>query len=121
MKLRLLVDENLSQRLKFALQRRYPEIDVLRVGDEGAPAFGTLDPDVLRYLEANQRVLLTDDRESMPNHLAEHAAQGGHHWGIFEVRQATAIGPLVELLFLYWEATEAEEWIDRVEWLVVDQ
>ncbi|MDZ4720031.1 MAG: DUF5615 family PIN-like protein [Roseiflexaceae bacterium] len=92
MKLRYLIDENLSPRLKSAIQRLEPFVDVLRVGDQGAPSFGTLDPDVLVYLTATQRLLVTDNRKSMPKHLADHAVAGFQH-------------------------SEAEEWIDRTEWL----
>ncbi|MDJ0516033.1 MAG: hypothetical protein QNJ74_07115 [Trichodesmium sp. MO_231.B1] len=46
MKIRFLIDENLSPRLKQALLRFNFNIDVLRVGDDGAPEFGTLDPDI---------------------------------------------------------------------------
>jgi hypothetical protein len=118
-KLRFLIDENLSLRLKTTLHRHYPVIDVVRVGDAGAPAIGTLDLDILQYLEAEQRVLITDNRASMPAHLADHAADGRRHWGIFEVRKDAPLGALAELIALYWEASEAEEWIDRVEWLDV--
>jgi Domain of unknown function (DUF5615) len=116
-KLRFLIDENLSPRLTTTLHRHYPMIDAVRVGDGGAPPIGTLDPDVLRYLETEQRALITDNRASMPVHLADHTAGGGRHWGIFEVRKDAPLGALAELIALYWEASEAEEWIDRVEWL----
>lgn len=119
MKLRFLIDENLSPQITVALHRRYPQIDVLRVGDPGAPAFGTLDPAILEYLQRSQRALLTDNRASMPVHLQDHAVAGGQHWGIFVVRKYVPLGLLVDELYLYWEASEAEEWIDRVEWLVV--
>ena len=44
MKVSFLLDENLSPRLKLAVLRLNPEINILRVGDEGTPNFGTLDP-----------------------------------------------------------------------------
>jgi hypothetical protein len=47
MKVKFILDENLSPRLKIAVLRLNPEIDILRVGDENAPKLGTLDPDVL--------------------------------------------------------------------------
>lgn len=55
MSVRFLLDENLSPRLSPALWRYNPTIDVLRVGDPGAPPLGTLDPDLLVYLEQEQR------------------------------------------------------------------
>ena len=36
--------------------RRCPTIDVLRVGDANAPPLGTLDPEVLLYVEKTQRI-----------------------------------------------------------------
>lgn len=116
-KVRFLLDENLSPRLQSALRRSCPGIDVLRVGNSDAPALGTLDPDILRYLEAQQRALVTDNRISMPEHLREHHATGSHHWGIFLTRSSASLGQLLEALTLVWAASEADEWIDRVEWI----
>lgn len=117
MKVRFLVDENLSPRLQLALRRTYAELDVLRVGDSGAPPLGTLDPDLLRYLEMDQRMLITDNRVSMPVHVAVHNAAGGHHWGIMTIRAGASMGQLVSALALVWEASAAEEWIDRMDWI----
>ena len=50
-KVRFLLDENLSPKLKTSVLRLNPAIDILRVGDAEAPPLGTLDPDILRYLE----------------------------------------------------------------------
>ena len=54
-----LLDENLDPRLKAALLRRDPTIDVLRVGEPSTPELGTLDPDILRYLAGAGRALST--------------------------------------------------------------
>ena len=43
MKIRFLLDENLNPRIKLALVHHDPTIDVLRVGELGAPPLGTLD------------------------------------------------------------------------------
>lgn len=51
MKIRFLLDENLPPKLKNAVWKLQPEIDILRVGDAGALAFGTLDPEILIYAE----------------------------------------------------------------------
>lgn len=119
MKLRYLLDENLSPRITLTIRRHYPDLDVLRVGDEGAPALGTLDPAILHWLELNQRTLVTDNRKSLPGHIANHLAAGGHHWGVFQVRKNTPLLPLAEALYIYWSVTEAEEWRDLTEWLPV--
>ena len=117
MNVRLLLDENLSPRLKVALLRYNPAIDVLRVGDEDAPSFGTSDPEILSYLERTQRLLVTDNRNSIPDHAADHLAAGGHHWGIFEIRAEATMGEVLETLYLVFEASEAEEWVDQLRWI----
>jgi predicted nuclease of predicted toxin-antitoxin system len=117
MKVRFLLDENLSPRLQIGLWRRNPAIDVLRVGDLGAPALGTLDPEILLYLASAQRLLVTNNRVSMPDHLQVHHAAGGHHWGITWIRPGAQIGQLVDALELIWTATDAEEWQDSLEWI----
>jgi len=50
-KVRFLLDENLLPRLKVAILRFNAALDVLRVGDPDTLPLGTLDPELLRYLE----------------------------------------------------------------------
>jgi len=117
MKVRFLLDENMPPRLKIALLRLGPTIEVLRVGDSGAPPLGTPDPDILNYLDLAKRILITANRVSMPDHLASHWKGDGHIWGLLWVRPGTPIGLLAQELHLIWEASEAEEWVDRLEWI----
>ncbi len=117
MKVNFLLDENRSPRLKTALLRLNPTIDVLRVGDPGAPPLGTPDPDLLRYLEVTQRVLVTSNRVSLPAHIKAHWAAGGRPWGVFWVRPRTSIRWQAEELYLIWEASEPEEWVDQLRWI----
>jgi len=117
MKIRFLIDENLSPRLKIAVHHLSPSIDIVRVGDPDAPLLGTKDPEILQYLEWSQRVLVTDNRVSMPDHLDAHWRDGGHIWGLFWIRPATSIGRLAQEIHLVWEASAAEEWIAQLAWL----
>lgn len=78
---------------------------------------GTLDPDVLHYLDTSQRLLVTDNRTSMPDHLREHWRKKRQIWGLLWVRPPTPIGELAKELVLIWEATDAEEWIDVIDWI----
>lgn len=112
MSIRFLFDENLDPRLKTALLRRDPAIEILRVGDPGALELGTLDPDILRFLEGAGYALVTNNRKSMPIHIGDHLVAGGHHWGIFLIRRNTPLGRVAEELYLIWFASTAEDWID---------
>lgn len=117
MKIRFLLDENLSPKLKIAVLRLNPTIDILRVGDPDTPPLGTLDPELLNYLELSQRLLVTDNRKSMPGHLEIHWGEGGHIWGLVWLRSSGTIRTWAESLFIMWEASEAEEWIDQIDWI----
>ena len=117
MKPRFLLDENLSPRLKLAILRLSSKIDILRVGDTNAPALGTLDPEILIYLQKSQRILLTDNRKSMPEHLEDHWNNDGFIWGLFWLRPKATIRELAEDIVLIWETTEAEEWKNQLIWI----
>ena len=117
MKVRFLLDENQSPRLKTAIIRLIPSADVLRVGDPTAPALSTPDMDLLRHLELTRRALITADRTTIPTHLEAHRTAGGLHWGIFWVRPRMPIGRLTESLQIIWEASEADDWIDQENWI----
>ncbi len=115
--IRFLLDENLSPRLQAGLQRRYPGIDVLRVGNPNAPMGGTSDPDILLYLEEQQRLLLTSNRASMPVHIAHHLADGHHHWGIVFIRRNVSYAILIDEVGIIWGASTPDEWRNRVVWI----
>ena len=117
MKIKFLLDENLSPRLKIAVLRLNTEIDILRIGDPDTPKLGTLDPDLLQYLGLSQRLLITDNRTSMPEHLEKYWQTNQQIWGLFWVRSNITMGKLAEELILIWETSEAEEWINVVDWI----
>jgi hypothetical protein len=58
MRIRFLLDENLSPDLKTSLLRLNPNLDILRVGEPDAPPLGTLDPEILDYVASFQRLLV---------------------------------------------------------------
>ncbi len=53
----------------------------------------------------------------MPEHLEEHWGDGGHIWGLVWLRSSGNLSIWAETIYLIWEATEAEEWIDRLDWI----
>lgn len=118
MKVRYLLDENLSPRLISAVRRLNEQVDLLRVGEAGAPGLGTDDPTILRYLASHQRLLVTANRSTIPNHLMEYYRTSDEpHWGILWIRPATTIGELANALHFIWAASDAEEWQNRTDWI----
>ncbi|WP_287738037.1 DUF5615 family PIN-like protein [Microcystis sp. M179S2] len=59
MRIRFLLDENLSPDLKISLLRLNPNLDILRVGEPDAPPLVTLDRQILDYVASFQRLLVT--------------------------------------------------------------
>jgi hypothetical protein len=116
LKVRFLLDQNLSPQIAQALWRYNSAIDVLAIGQAGAPPFGTLDPEILMHCETEQRALVTENRSSMPLHEAAHFAAGRHHVGIFQLRRQLGIGEIADARFLIWAASEAEKWADQTVW-----
>ena len=94
---RFLLDENLSPEIVLGVRRRDGSVDIVHVGESGAPGRGTLDPEVLLYCERERRALITNNRKSMLGHLVDFAADGRHHWGIFQVRDGVAVGDLISV------------------------
>jgi len=115
MRMQFLLDEHMTPHLKTAIHHRNPLIDVLRVGDPGAPPLATPDPDILIYLGLTQRAFITRNRRSMMEHYGHHIAEGKQHWGIFIVPSSLSISKLAEQIEMLWEASDAEEWTDHLQ------
>jgi len=75
---RFLIDENISPEYRTQLLYHEPSLTVLVVGDERAPPKSTPDPEILVWCEQNEFNLITNNRESMPQHLEDHLSAGHH-------------------------------------------
>ncbi len=113
MRPRFLLDENVNRAVQRQLQRLDREIEVLGIGDEGTPAAGSADPYILKWIEQNNYILVTENRSSLPKHLTEHFSSGRHIPGLFWIRPDIGIGRLTEELYLLWLSSTAEEYKDR--------
>lgn len=86
---------------------------MIRVGDAGAPPSGTKDPDLLIAAEALGRVLVSNDKKSLPRHLANHYAAGRHTAGIMLMRKNFPLIAYAQAIQNHWATTSADDWIDR--------
>jgi Domain of unknown function (DUF5615) len=116
---RFLVDENLHQVIVAGVRRYNGAIDILHVGDMNAPPIATSDPDILDYCARTQRILITENRKSMPALVTALQQDGKHHSGILKVRKGRKrdIGGIVDTVTLIWEIEGAEDYLDREEWI----
>ena len=114
-----LLDENVNPVLRAALLRAEPDLVVWQVGMLGAPALGTLDPEILLWCEANQFILVTNNRKSMPVHLQDHLAEGWWAMGIFILNAEMSVGETVAELLLIATASSAEEYQNQIIFLPI--
>jgi hypothetical protein len=115
--IKYLLDEHVNPRLRKALKRAAPDLVVWRIGDPSAPQLSTLDPEILLWCEQHQFSLVTNNRDSMPVHLQDHLAAGRHVPGIFTLNPKMTIGETAAELVLIWGASEAEEYLDQLNYL----
>lgn len=118
MSLTFLLDENLPGRVVRAIQRHNlasdMPLDAVRVGDMPELPLGADDPTVLLWAESAGRILISEDKHTLPNHLEVHLAAGRHSPGVFLVRPTISLPAFIEYLVLVAHLTEPFEWQDRV-------
>lgn len=114
---RYLIDENISPQYRTQLLNHEPSLTVLAVGDEGAPPKSTPDPEILVWCEQNQFNLITNNRDSMPQHLSDHIEAGHHVPGIFTINRKVSMGLIIDQLLLIAGASDEDEYIDEIKYL----
>ena len=107
---RFLLDEH----LKRSIQTQLRGIHVRLIGDEGVPPLGTPDPDILTWIEHNDYILVTNNRTTMPRHLAEHLQSGGHVPGVLCFPQRTSIGTYIKELRRMWNSFIPDQYRDVI-------
>lgn len=114
---RFLLDENVPLTFQSQLEQLDPELKVYVVGDDPAPPKGTPDPDILNWLEANDCLLITNNRASMPVHLQSHLAQGRHVLGIIQLPKRASMGTILDDVLLIGTASLPNEYLDQIVYL----
>jgi len=114
MRVRFQADADLDERILRGLRRVAPEIDFRTASDAGLA--GLDDPEVLRIAAGSGRILVSQDRRTMPAHFAKYLA-GAQSSGAILLREAIPISTAIDELVLIWGASDAEEWIGRLIWI----
>jgi hypothetical protein len=120
--IRLLFDENThgllpGMVLQFCLRSGGGTPDVLRIGDSGAPPYGTSDPAILAWAASTGRTLVTRDYQTMPGFFADLTAGGNASPGILILRQNATMAEVAEALALMVWAGQPEDCADRIRWI----
>ena len=108
------MDENVDPAYVNEIRKRNRDIVVRAIGEPAIPPKSTLDPDILKWCEEKQFVLVTNNRKSMPPHLRDHLAEGRHMPGIITLSQKMNIGDMIEELIFLAEAANDDEFKDQI-------
>src|SRR5437867_1747263 len=110
--LRLASDADVHGEIIRGLRRRLPEIMLVRVQD-GLPE-GTLDAEVLAWAAAENRVLITNDRNTMVGFAYQRVAAGQPMPGLIVTTNKQSIGRAIDEILLVAEYMPEEEIRDQV-------
>ena len=85
MRVKFQADEDLDGRVLRGLRRAAPEVDIRSAVDAGL--VGLKDPDILRISAESGRILVSQDRRTMPAHFARYVI-GAQSPGVIVLREA---------------------------------
>src|SRR5438105_11074435 len=89
-------------------------VDCVCVGDFAELPLRSTDPRILKWTQRENRLLVSFDKRSLPGHLADHLAAGGHSPGIFLVRRRASFKEVVAFLAVAAYASAPHEWQDTI-------
>lgn len=114
---RFLTDENFSRRIVAGLHDVCPRMDLVTI--QVAGMIHAPDPQVLEYALEQDRILLSHDVQTMPQHFAAFyaTAPDRHSPGVILIAQLAPVGAAIQWLQEVWEITRHDEWRDRLAFL----
>jgi predicted nuclease of predicted toxin-antitoxin system len=110
--LRLASDADVHGDIIRGLRRRLPEIDLVRALDalpEDAP-----DPEILAWAANENRILITNDRNTMVGFASQRVAAGEPVPGLIATTHKQSIGSAIDDILLIAEFMPEEEIRDQV-------
>jgi uncharacterized protein DUF5615 len=114
LKVLFLADANFNQKIVTALSLRESSLD-FALPQKMIPE-GMSDPDVLDMAHLSGRVLVSHDVSTMPRWF-DQCVEERKSAGLILVPERLPIRDVVEDLLLIWHLTDADEWVNRMEWL----
>ena len=113
--LRLASDADVRGGIIRGLRRQSPEIDLVRA-QEALPE-GTIDPLILAWAAEEDRVLITNDRETMIGFAYERLEAGEPMPGVILTNNEQSIGTSIEQILMIAECMSEDEIRNQVMFL----
>lgn len=112
---RFLADNDVKDAIVDGVLRREPAAEFRLARDEGVA--DKPDPEVLEFAATHGLIVVSHDESTMTDHAADRIRAGLPMPGLLVVPQSPPVRPVIDDLVMIWSASEAEEWVDRVEFL----
>jgi hypothetical protein len=112
---RFLADEDFRGTIVRALRRKESMFDIVTVVEENLAS--ATDDEVLEFAWRHEFLVVSHDVTTMKYIAERRIADGRTIHGLFIVPQQRAISSIVESMLLIWEASQFEEWRDRIVFL----
>jgi uncharacterized protein DUF5615 len=110
--IRFLADADLNHAIVKGCRRHEPAMDFLSANEARLEAVP--DADVLVIAAEQDRILVTHDRQTMPQHFGSFLISGRSSPGVFLVSQQAPIGKVIDALILIWAVSDLAEWKNRI-------
>jgi hypothetical protein len=107
-----MIDADVHGAIVRGLRRRLPDIDLVRAQDvlsDGAP-----DADVLSWAAADNRILITNDRNTMVGLAYNRVEAGGKVPGLIIATNEQSIGSVIDDILLIAECVSEGEMRNRI-------
>ena len=92
--LRLLIDQDLDQVILRGLLRRIPKLDAVTAYQAGLSE--ATDPELLAWAATQQRIIVTHDRRTMPNHATDRMLRGETVAGVIIASRRLPVGRVID-------------------------
>jgi len=110
--MRFLIDENFNQRVLRGLKQRIPSIDYLIVQE--TELRHAEDPAILAWAAEQKRILITHDKDTIPQFAYERVRANQSMPGVILVPEELSIGRAIDELLIVMECSDQSEYENLV-------
>ena len=113
--LRLLIDQDLDQVILRGLLLRVPNLDVITAHQVGLS--NASDPELLAWAAEHERIVVTHDRRTMPDHASIRIAKMEKIAGIIIISRQLPVSQVINDLEIIVSCSDMVEWENIVKHL----
>ena len=113
--MKFITDENISRQFVNALRRHISDVDVVRVQDVGLQS--AADEVILDWAYQEERIVITQDRATIPLLVAQNLANNLPVPKVLIVRRHAQMRDVIEMIELILYYSIAADWQHPVRWI----